>query len=132
LPTVPLFSFLDEEAFIKVLSELQLRRYVKGNAIIQEGEPGDSFFILVEGDVQVSRQIGGKQVDLARLHHGAVFGEMALITNAARTATVTALDDCDLLQLKRSSLEAQAHSLQSVTEALKAFTQERFLNNLTA
>ena len=131
LPAIPLFSYLDEDAFIAVLAGLQLRRFVKGNVVIQEGQPGDSFFLLAEGDVDVGRNIGGKAVSMARLHPGAVFGEMALISKAPRTATVTADADSDLLELKRAALEDQATRLASVTQALKDFTHERFLTNLT-
>jgi CRP-like cAMP-binding protein len=132
LPAIPLFSFLDEDAFAAVLEGLQLRRFVAGQAIIEEGQPGDSFFLLAEGHVEVTRRAGDRTVRLARLRHGAVFGEMALISKAPRTATVTANDDCDLLELKRASLEDHAHRLASVTQALKDFTHDRFLANLTA
>lgn len=131
LPPIPLFSFLDEGAFMKVLAMLQLRRFVKGQPIITEGTPGDSFFILAEGNVEVTRKQDNRTLNLARLHPGAVFGEMALISKAPRTATVSALEDCDLLELKRAALEAEATRLQSVTQALKEFTHERFLQNLT-
>ncbi|MEL6547868.1 MAG: cyclic nucleotide-binding domain-containing protein, partial [Myxococcota bacterium] len=132
LPPIPLFSFLQEDAFEGVLNSLQLRRFVDGQAIIKEGDAGDSFFILVEGNVSVTRVADGRTINLAQLRPGAVFGEMALISNAPRSATVTAQGDCDLVELKRSDLEAQAHQLASVTQALRQFTQERFLNNLTA
>ncbi|MEK7705240.1 MAG: cyclic nucleotide-binding domain-containing protein [Myxococcota bacterium] len=132
LPAIPLFSYLDEDAFVAVLAGLQLRRFVKDNVIIQEGQSGDSFFILAEGDVQVSRTVADRSMTLAQLHPGAVFGEMALISKAPRTATVTALGDCELLELKRATLEDQAHKLASVTQALKDFTHARFLANLTA
>lgn len=132
LPTIPLFSFLEEDAFSAVLSGLQLRRFVRGNKIIEEGAPGDSFFILAEGNVAVMRSIGGKMTNLARLHAGAVFGEMALISRAPRTATVVAEEDCEILEFKRASLESEASRLASVTKALKDFTHDRFLANLTA
>ena len=134
LPPIPLFSSLDEDAFPAVLASLQLRRYVKGQAIVEEGKPGDSFFVIVSGTVVVSRNAGSppKPVQVARLHHGAVFGEMALISRAPRTATVTAEEDCDVLELKRAALEQHAQKLQSVTRALHAFTHDRFLSNLTA
>ncbi len=132
LPGIPLFSSLDEDAFVSVLAGLQLKRFVAGQKIIEEGQTGDSFFILAEGDVEVSRKNGDKVTKLARLHPGAVFGEMALISKAPRTATVTALEDCDLLELKRAALEHQAQKLANVTEALKSFTHERFLTNLLA
>lgn len=132
LPPIPLFSFLEEHAFEGVLNSLQLRRFVDGQPIIKEGDAGDSFFILVEGNVSVTREADGRTLNLAQLRPGAVFGEMALISNAPRSATVTAQGDCDLVELKRTDLEAQAHQLASVTQALRQFTQERFLNNLTA
>ncbi|MBI5507182.1 MAG: cyclic nucleotide-binding domain-containing protein [Deltaproteobacteria bacterium] len=132
LPAIPLFSFLDEDAFVSVLESLQLKRFVAGQKVIEEGQPGDSFFILAEGFVEVSRRAADKVVKIAKLHPGAVFGEMALISKAPRTATVVALSDCDLLELKRASLEHQAQKLASITQALKDFTNERFLTNLTS
>lgn len=132
LPAIPLFSFLDEEAFGGVLEDLKLRRFMKGQTILRQGEPGRSFFMLAEGAVVVTRDVGGRTQTLARLPAGAVFGEMALISNAPRTATVTAWDDCEVLELERASLEQQGNRLQSVTEALRAFTHQRFLANLTA
>ncbi|MEM6734002.1 MAG: cyclic nucleotide-binding domain-containing protein, partial [Myxococcota bacterium] len=132
LPPIPLFSFLTEDAFEGVLNSLLLRRFVDGQPIIKEGDAGDSFFVLVEGSVSVTREADGRTLNLAQLRPGAVFGEMALISNAPRSATVTARGDCDLVELKRAELEKQAHQLASVTQALRQFTQERFLNNLTA
>lgn len=131
VPPIPLFSFLDEDSFGVVLASLQLRRFVKGQAIVEEGKPGDSFFIIVSGRVSVTRQ-QPKPVVLAHLHDGAVFGEMALISNAPRAATVTADEDCDVLELKRAALQEHAHRLASVTRALHDFTNARFLTNLLA
>jgi CRP-like cAMP-binding protein len=132
LPAIPLFSYLDERAFASVLAGLQLKRFVKDQPVIKEGQPGSSFFILAEGEVAVTREVNGKVLNLARLNDGAVFGEMALIKQAPRTATVTALADCDLLELSRDFLAQQGTSLQSVTRALQEFTHERFLANLAA
>lgn len=132
LPAVPLFSYLDADAFGAVLSGIQLRRFVKGQDIITEGQPGASFFILAEGSVAVTKAVNGRPVNLARLRYGAVFGEMALIRQAPRAATVTALSDCDLLELSCTFLEKEGANLSSVTQALHDFTHERFLANLAA
>ncbi len=132
LPAIPLFSYLDIDAFGAVLGGIQLRRFVKGQDIIKEGQPGASFFILAQGDVVVTKQAGGRTLNLARLRYGAVFGEMALIRQAPRAATVTAVSDCDLLELSRDFLEQEGQNLSSVTKALHEFTHERFLANLAA
>jgi CRP-like cAMP-binding protein len=131
-PVIPLFSHLSEEAFIKVLGSLRLRRHTNGQRIISEGEVGDSFFMLADGVVVVSKRLNNVDTVLAHLHQGAVFGEMALVSNAPRAATVTAMGDVDLLELSRRDLEVHAGELESVTQALKKFTRGRFLANLAA
>lgn len=131
-PLIPLFSHLSEDAFIKVLGSLKLRRHTDGEVVIKEGDPGDSFFMLADGVVMVSKKLGGKDTVLANLHQGAVFGEMALVSNAPRAATVTAMGDVDLLELSRKDLEEHAGELESVKQALKKFTRGRFLANLAA
>lgn len=131
-PKIPLFSHLSEDAFIRVLGSLRLRRYTHGDPIVSEGEQGDSFYMLADGVVQVSRQLNGKETLLAHLQQGAVFGEMALVSNAPRAATVRAQGDVDLLELRRDELEEHAGELESVKKALKRFTRGRFLANLAA
>lgn len=131
-PLIPLFSHLSEEAFIRVLGSLKLRRHTNSEKIIEEGAPGDSFFMLADGVVVVSKNLKGKSTTLAHLHQGAVFGEMALVSNAPRAATVSAMGDVDLLELSRRDLEEHAGELESVKIALKKFTRGRFLANLAA
>ena len=134
LPSIPLFSHLDEDAFIDVLGKLRLRRFADEEVIIREGERGESFFMIADGDVLVKRDIddddGG--VTLAHLHRGSVFGEMALISDEPRQASVVAKGDVDVLEMRRSDLVVAAAALDGVSSALKLFTRERFLRNLTA
>jgi cAMP-dependent protein kinase regulator len=133
LPRIPLFSYLDEDSFVHVLTKLKLRRYADEEAVIRQGERGDSFFMIADGDVAVTRDVedeGG--VTLAQLHSGAVFGEKALVSDDPRHASVIASGDVDVLEMKRSDLVVASASVEGVTKALKAFTRERFLGNLTA
>lgn len=133
LPNIPLFSHLDEEAFVEVLGKLKLRRYADDEVIIRQGERGDSFFMIADGDVSIIRDIendGG--VTFAHLPRGSVFGEKALISDEPRQASAVARGDVDVLELRRSDLVVAAAQLEGVTRALKAFTRERFLGNLTA
>jgi CRP/FNR family transcriptional regulator, cyclic AMP receptor protein len=86
LKSVPLFagcSRAELRELALVADELDLR---EGRILVREGRPGREFFILVDGDVRVSK--GGRK--LAELGPGDWFGEIALLTNTPRTATVTA------------------------------------------
>ncbi|MBK8013442.1 MAG: cyclic nucleotide-binding domain-containing protein [Deltaproteobacteria bacterium] len=132
IPLVPLFSHLTEDAFIRLVGSLRLRRHTHGERIVSEGDPGDSFFMLAEGTVVVSKRLQGLDTVLAHLGQGAVFGEMALVSSAPRTATVSAEGDVDLLELSRHDIEGHAGELESVRDALKKFTRARFLANLAA
>ncbi len=131
-PQVPLFTRLERDAFIRVLHRLRLRRFEHDDLIVREGERGDSLFLLANGQVTIWKTVDGRETQLARLSPGAVFGEMALVTSAPRTATVRSVGDVDVLELTRADLEAQAGELESVHRALEEFTRERFLANLAA
>ncbi len=130
LPAIPLFSDLPGDAFAAVLRDLKLKRLAGDGVVIREGEPGGSFFLLARGQVEVTKRVGDDELVLARLRDGAVFGEMALATDQARTATVRARTHLDLLELSRADLDRKANQLTSVARALKKFTRSRMLNNL--
>lgn len=73
-----------------------------GEAIIREGEIGDTMYFVVSGRAQVSKVAeAGCQIELAMLEPGQYFGEMALFDNLERSATVTALEPTKLLMLHR-------------------------------
>lgn len=130
LPTIPLFSLLTTEAFYPILEILQLRTYAPGEVIIQQGDPCSSIYMLAHGEVEVTEGREGASTSLARLAGGSVFGEMALITDAPRVASATAIRESDVLELRREDLELAAEDLDDITYAMAKFTRQRFLNNL--
>ena len=133
LPPIPLLSDLPSEAFERVLSAVTLIRARPGQVILNEGEAGDSFFTLARGTVSVTRvSSAGGPVELATLHDGAVFGEMALVSAAPRGATVTTVTDADLLEFSRTALAAASNDLSVIARGLEKFTRERLLSNLLA
>ncbi|MBN8610457.1 MAG: cyclic nucleotide-binding domain-containing protein [Deltaproteobacteria bacterium] len=136
LPPIPVFSELTSSAFAAMLPALKLVRTPAGNTVIAEGEPGTSFFVLASGEVRVTKKRvgpdGGDVVELAKLHEGAIFGEMALVSAAPRSATVTALRDSDLLEFDREALGSLSREVAPLAAALDKFTRERLLNNLLA
>jgi CRP-like cAMP-binding protein len=72
-----------------------------GETIFEEGEAGNQMFIIQDGKVRVSKRVGGREHVLAVLGKGEFFGEMAIVTNAKRTATVKAMSPVKLLSFNR-------------------------------
>lgn len=133
LPSIPLFSELPADAFARVLRSLKLVRKRPGEVIVAQGEEGTSFFVLARGAVEVTRADDeGTVTRLATLRDGSIFGEMALVSAQPRSATVTAADDCDLLEFDKEALQAAAGEVATLAQALDKFTRERLLNNLLA
>lgn len=137
VPAVPIFSSLKREGFAALLGRLELRQYGPGEAIIRQGDAGQSVFFLARGEVRVVRivqdAVGAKsEVQLARLGQGSLFGEMALVSADPRSASVVCDTPVDALELTRESIETLAQSIPDVAEAMARFTRERMINNLLA
>jgi len=105
LRAIDLFRPLSDEELRAAASRFRSLHYSAGEKIIEEGAPGDSFFLVDRGEVQVSKKMGGYVRELARLMEGQFFGEMALLTGERRTATVVAATDVDLFTLDKSGFQ---------------------------
>ncbi|MEW6660251.1 MAG: cyclic nucleotide-binding domain-containing protein [Thermodesulfobacteriota bacterium] len=110
-----LFQDLDEEEIQQVMNHTHPRNFPAGAAILKEGETGDSLFIMCQGEVEITKVLTlvleedtPKEKVMIRLkaEDGVCFGEMALLENEARSATVTALSDCSLMELHRQEFLA--------------------------
>ena len=130
---VPLFDDLSRPAFVALVNQLSYRRFAAGQEILREGEPGRSFFVIVEGRVRIWKQLeNGKDILLAHLDEGAFFGEMALLSGAPRTANVSAEKDTELLELSDVVLQKLAREHPGVVASLKNFYRQRLLSNVMA
>jgi len=130
---VPLFDDLPRDAFVELVNRLSYRRYPAGEQILEEGEPGRSFFVIVEGKVRIWKKLpDGEELQLATLEEGAFFGEMALLSGAPRTANVSAEDDTELLEVGGAVLRHLARNHPSVIKSLKNFYRQRLLSNVLA
>jgi CRP/FNR family cyclic AMP-dependent transcriptional regulator len=77
----------------------------KGDIIFFEHEPGDTFYLIQSGRVQIVRIIGDIEKNIDILYPGEVFGEMAILEEAPRSATTIALDDMKALEFNRENFE---------------------------
>lgn len=96
-----------------------------GDEIIREGEPGDAAYVLRSGLVEVVAQRDGAAIRLATLGPGECFGEMALLSNAPRTATVRCLMPSDVLVLPRDQFLLLAEGYRDLGDALSTRMRER-------
>jgi serine/threonine protein phosphatase PrpC len=99
---IPLFRHLTYKEQTAVLSIATTRSYVEGEEIIREGQPGDDLYIVVKGRVVVEK--GG--MEIAELFSGGHFGEMGLVDNAPRSATIRAAEPTRVMLVARSELMA--------------------------
>ena len=102
---VDLFRPLSDDELRSAAGRFRTLHYSGGEKIIEEGAPGDSFFLIDNGEVQVSKKMGGFSRELARLMEGQFFGEMALLTGEPRAATVVAASDVDLFVLDKNGFQ---------------------------
>lgn len=99
LKKIPLFRYLTYQELVKVLNITYLESYDAGATILKEGDTGEELYIVLAGRVSVSR--GGQEI--VDLHPGVHFGEMALVDQSPRSATIVAKDPTRLLVVERRS-----------------------------
>ena len=108
----PLFRDFSVDEMVAVIQGLKLLSFERGAAIIREGQPGGSLYMLTSGRVRAFKKdaISGKQDPLGDLKEGAFFGEMSILTGQPRMASVVALSRCELLELDRPALDGITQS----------------------
>lgn len=111
-----MFRELDESGFRILFQNAIIRTYKLGDVIFQEGDSGDRFCIIVDGTVSVSTIKEGIPTELAKLETGAIIGEVAALTGAERTATVTASEECKVIFFHKNALEALIDRFQSLKD----------------
>jgi CRP-like cAMP-binding protein len=97
LQRVPLFSGFSEDELRRVAELSRIVEAPAGTAVTQIGDPGDSFFIIIDGTVGVRTPVGAG----SELHPGDFFGEMSLLDGEPRSATIVATTDLRLLVVDR-------------------------------
>jgi CRP/FNR family transcriptional regulator, cyclic AMP receptor protein len=112
LKTVPLFARCSKKELSAIATEADELDVPAGRALVVEGQSGREFVVVVSGDVEVRKK--GTRVNT--LGDGDFFGEIALLTGLARTATVTTTSPCHLLVLTDRAFRRVTAAMPSVNE----------------
>ncbi|MBI3561702.1 MAG: cyclic nucleotide-binding domain-containing protein [Gammaproteobacteria bacterium] len=100
---VPLLRYLPDDSMRILIEHSALVGAPPGSILVQEGEAGDAFYVVVYGNLRVSHHINNKHINLALLRPGDYFGEWSLLTGAPRAATVSALSQTQLVCIEREA-----------------------------
>lgn len=114
-----LLASLNDIQDVEEVANLELIELPMGQVLFEQGEDGDSMYLLIAGALGVRvRHDDGSETVIDKLAPGALVGEMALISGRPRTATVYSLIDSGLLRITRSQFEAMVDQDESGTDAL--------------
>lgn len=106
LRRVAIFKDLDDGELARVSEVCREQQYVSGEYVFREGEAGNRLFLIVDGEVRISRQVPGSGEEaLAVLKRGALFGEMAVFDRTERSTDAIANGGATLVTIARPDFE---------------------------
>jgi CRP-like cAMP-binding protein len=131
LPPTPLFSDLPAEVFVGLLNTVTLRTASGGETVVREGERGDAMFVIAQGELDVVRDLGSDHPrTVATMGPGTFFGEVGLVAEVPRLASVVARGDCELLEVTREMLRGLGERFPGLPALVERFFKERLLANV--
>jgi cGMP-dependent protein kinase len=129
LSSVPLFQPLSNNERSRVAEALETQMFRHNEDIVREGERGDTMFIILDGNVQVTKKIGNKRCVLTTLGVGDFFGERSLLTNELRSATITCIGRVEVVKVDQYAFKLL---LGPVTDTLSKRVAESRKRDQTA
>ncbi len=111
---VPIFAGMSQPCLLATLATGEHFTIQPGEAVFREGDMGNSFYVLIAGGVVVEKLRDGRPVELAQLGPGECFGEMALVGNDVRSATVRAVGPLVAMRFYRELIDASPESASAI------------------
>lgn len=133
---LPLLSGLSERSVDAIASGMVRKRIGSGEMIVRDGDAGESCFVLAHGEARVLKRDPllprGDLVEVSRLSDGDLFGEVAMLGDRRRHASVQAVSDCDLLEIPRGHLVQVSRRFPEVDSFMQQFYRERLIATLVS
>jgi len=126
LRNVPLFADLPDDDLFQLCEMLDRIELKAGEQLFAEGDKGDSAYIIQEGELEITKASGNRQILLAVRSTGDVIGEMAMLEDRPRMASVTANSDVLLLAIQREQFQKLLSTSSSAAEAMFYTVLRRF------
>ncbi|MGH2382796.1 MAG: Crp/Fnr family transcriptional regulator, partial [Candidatus Limnocylindria bacterium] len=104
LRATQLFADLPDDELRELVDMCESQELVGAECLIEEGTDGDAFFVIVDGELEVTKRSGDGELPLARLGPGGIVGEMAVIEGRPRNASVTAVGPAQVLRVPSDAL----------------------------
>ena len=124
------FPGIKPDEIEELIMNSQVRSYLPGAVLCRENEVEDRFYMILEGDVEVTKSINNSEARLLKtLGPGDFFGEMALIHNAPRAATVKAKTSLTTLELDKADFDRVLHNSSSIAMAMVREISSRLRQN---
>jgi hypothetical protein len=124
--TTPLFEGFEQQELAAIIRGLQFKSAEPGDVLVGEGAPGDSMFIIVSGTAKAwVRDRKGHMVKIKELSEGEFFGEVSVLTGKPRTATITAANEVEMLELDKATLDGIVTKYPRVQQVLRDYQKKR-------
>ncbi len=98
----------------------------KGDVLVREGERGDSAYILESGSVEILIMRNGALMQIGTRGPGSIIGEMAMIDDKPRTATIRALEDCEIIEISRADFANRIESADPIVKMVMNVIMTRY------
>jgi signal transduction histidine kinase len=125
LRAAPLFTGLSDADLERLAATVERQSLGPGELLIREGDPGDAMYVVVSGELEVTKRAGATEQPLARVGPGAIQGEIAALQGTERAASVRAITDVEVLRIPREGLLALLDSGPDAALALVHTVLER-------
>jgi len=97
LTQIPILADVDEDDLQNVIKNVKVKKYSKGTYVFHEGDIGDTFYVIKSGQIEILRKDrNNEEKRVAILYPDNFFGEMALINDDPRNASIKCFEDCEL------------------------------------
>lgn len=131
IPSKPeIFSDLSDEVYSGFIRELDTRDFKNGQTVIEEGDAGDTMYLVRSGKARVLAHLLGREIELAILGEGDLFGEVGYLTGRPRTASVIADGSLEVYEIGRIHIEALIDMNPEILARLEEFYEGRIIDTI--